>query len=85
MKKFITTAHTNTWNKWMFWIGDFCQIYRDPKEHNGFGYCDQYKKYGILEDGVFIKCFCLNHIIICWCDGEKYRKKYNIPYDNWDE
>ena len=85
MKKIITAARNNTWNKWMFWIGDFCQIYRDPKEHFGFGYCDSYKEYGILEDGTFIKSFCFNHIIICWCGGEKYREKYNIPRDNWDE
>ena len=85
MKKIITTARNNTWNKWMFWIGDFCQIYRDPKEHFGFGYCDSYKEYGILEDGTFIKSFCFNHIIIYWCGGEKYREKYNIPRDNWDE
>ena len=85
MKKIITTARNNTWNKWMFWIGDFCQIYRNPKEHFGFGYCDSYKEYGILEDGTFIKSFCFNHIIICWCGGKKYREKYNIPRDNWDE
>lgn len=85
MKKFITAAHTNTWSKWMFWIGDFCQIYRDPEDHLGFGYHDSYKEYGILEDDIFIKGFCLNHIMIHWCDGEKYRKKYNIPHENWDE
>ena len=85
MKKFITISHHSTWHKWMIWIGNFCQVFRDPKDCLGFGYYDLYKEDGILEDGVFIKRFCLNHIMICWCDGEKYRKKHNIQYDNWDE
>jgi len=85
MKKFITTVRSNTWRKWIIWIGDFCQIYRDPNVRLGFGYYDSYKEDGILEDDVFIKSFCLNHIMICWCGGDKYRKKYNISRVNWDE
>ena len=78
MKKLISGCHGNTLHKWVFWIGNFGQIFRDPKSHYGFGYHDEYKEEGILEDGVFTKCFCLNHIMICWCDGEIYRKKYCI-------
>lgn len=85
MKKFITASHTNTWKKWLFWIGDFAQIYHDPKDERYFGYYDAWKEDGILEDGTFIKAFFLGRTVICWCDGEKYRKKYNIPYEELGE
>lgn len=84
MKKFLTISPSSNRKDWIIWINDNIQIYRDSKENCGFGYHDQFKEYGILEDGIFIKCFCLNHITICWCDGQTYRKKYHIPH-YWEE
>ena len=83
-KHFIIASHTNTWRKWLFWIGDFAQIYHDLKNDWHFGYYDAWKEDGILEDGVFIKAFIFGRTVICWCDGEIYRKKHNISYD-WEE
>ena len=84
MKKFITISPSSNRKNWIIWINNKLQIFRDTKEKYGFGYHDQYKEYGILEEDVFTKSFCLNHIMICWCDGQTYRRKHKIPH-YWED
>ena len=83
--KIIKGFKHNTPRHFMFWINDKYQIFRDPKDPLRFGYYDAWKTDGILEDGAYIKSFFIGRTTFCWCDGEVYRKKYNISHEDWTE
>ena len=62
--KFFTFLKTSF--GWLLWFGDLCQIGYDQNGEKAWGYHNNYKEYGIRENGTFEKIFCCGKYWICW-------------------